>query len=178
MKIIYATKNVPLTEKMQAYAEKKLGKLARFVADDTQMNVVMRREKGGRDIVEVTIYLPGVVLRAEETTDDLFKSIDAVAEKLVRQIRRHRTRLEKRLKVDTFELPAEMEIADEEERVVSVARVKKVALKPMSPEDAAAQMDLLGHSFYMFLDEETGSTCVIYHRNDGGFGLLMPEDPA
>lgn len=173
MKMIYATKNVPLTEKMQAYAEKKLGKLARFVADDTQMNVVMRREKGGRDIVEVTIYLPGVVLRAEETTDDLFKSIDAVADKLIRQIRRHRTRLEKRLRDDAFELPAEMEI---EESVVSVARVKKVALKPMTPEDAAAQMDLLGHSFYMFMDEKSGKTCVIYHRNDGGFGLLMPED--
>lgn len=175
MKMIYATKNVPLTEKMQAYAEKKLGKLARFVADDTQMNVVMRREKGGRDIVEVTIYLPGVVLRAEETTDDLFKSIDAVADKLIRQIRRHRTRLEKRLREDAFELPAEPEI---EESVVSVARVKKVALKPMSPEDAAAQMELLGHSFYMFMDEKTGGTCVIYRRNDGGFGLLVPEDPA
>ena len=177
MKIVYATKNIDLTAKIEAYTEKKLGKLAKFVADDTQTNVVLRREKGGRDIVEITIYLPGVVLRAEETTDDLFKSIDAVADKLIRQIRRHRTRLEKRLRDDAFELPAEMEIADVEESVVSVARVKKVALKPMSPEDAAAQMDLLGHSFYMFLDEKTGSTCVIYHRHDGGFGLLMPEDP-
>ena len=98
MKMTFTTKNIPLTEKMQAYAEKKLGKLDKFVAEDTQVNVVMRREKGGRDIVEATIYLPGVVLRAEETTDDLFKSIDLVADKLIRQIRRHRTRLEKRLR--------------------------------------------------------------------------------
>ena len=174
MKMIYATKNVPLTEKMQAYAEKKLGKLEKFVSDDTQMNIVMRREKGGRDIVEVTIYLPGVVLRAEESSDDLFKSIDAVADKLIRQIRRHRTRLEKRLRADAFEVAPEME---EEESVVAVARVKKVALKPMSPEDAAAQMELLGHSFYMFMDENSVSTCVIYRRNDGGFGLLMPDSP-
>jgi putative sigma-54 modulation protein len=173
MKIVYATKNVPLTDKMQAYAEKKLGKLEKFVADDTQMNVIMRREKGGRDIVEVTIYLPGVVLRAEETTDDLFTSIDAVADKLIRQIRRHRTRLEKRLRTDAFELPGEMEV---EETDVAVARVKKVALKPMTPEDAAAQMELLGHTFYMFIDEKTAATCVIYRRNDGAFGLLMPED--
>ena len=98
MKIVYATKNIDLTAKIEAYTEKKLGKLAKFVADDTQTNVVLRREKGGRDIVEITIYLPGVVLRAEETTDDLFASIDACAEKLIRQIRRHRTRLEKRLR--------------------------------------------------------------------------------
>ena len=87
MKIVYATKNIDLTAKIEAYTEKKLGKLAKFVADDTQTNVVLRREKGGRDIVEITIYLPGVVLRAEETTDDLFASIDACAEKLIRQIR-------------------------------------------------------------------------------------------
>lgn len=173
MKIVYATKNIDLTAKIEAYTEKKLGKLAKFVADDTQTNIVLRREKGGRDIVEITIYLPGVVLRAEETTDDLFASIDACAEKLIRQIRRHRTRLEKRLRVDAFELPGEMEI---EESEVAVARVKKVALKPMTPEDAAAQMELLGHSFYMFLDEKTNATCVIYRRNDGGFGLLVPED--
>ena len=104
MKMTFTTKNIPLTEKMQAYAEKKLGKLDKFVAEDTQVNVVMRREKGGRDIVEATIYLPGVVLRAEETTDDLFKSIDLVSDKLIRQIRRHRTRLEKRLREGAFEI--------------------------------------------------------------------------
>lgn len=176
MKMTFATKNIPLTEKMQAYAEKKLGKLDKFVADDTQVNVVMRREKGGRDIVEATVYLPGVVLRAEETTDDLFKSIDLVADKLVRQIRRHRTRLEKRLRAGAFEPSPEIDAEPVEEQVVSVARVKRLALKPMTPEDAAAQMELLGHSFYLFLNEETGNTCVIYRRNDGGFGLLIPEN--
>ena len=174
MKMTFTTKNIPLTEKMQAYAEKKLGKLDKFVAEDTQVNVVMRREKGGRDIVEATIYLPGVVLRAEETTDDLFKSIDLVADKLIRQIRRHRTRLEKLLREGAFEIAPEMEPVEEE--VVSVARVKRPVLKPMTPEDAAAQMELLGHSFYLFLNEETDSTCVIYRRNDGSFGLLIPEN--
>ena len=175
MKMTFSTKNIPLTDKMQAYAEKKLGKLDKFVADDTQVNVVMRREKGGRDIVEATIYLPGVVLRAEETTDDLFKSIDMVSDKLVRQIRRHRTRLEKRLRAGAFETAPELEPVEEEE-ALSVTRVKRPVLKPMTPEDAAAQMELLGHSFYLFLNEETGNTCVIYRRNDGGFGLLIPEN--
>ena len=81
----------------------------------------------------------------------------------------------KRLREDAFEIAPELEV---EESVVSVARVKMVAIKPLTTEDAAAQMELLGHSFYMFMDEKTGGTCVIYRRNDGGFGLLVPEDPA
>ncbi len=117
-----------------------------------------------------------VILRAEEVSSDMYMSIDRAVDKLNRQIRRHRTKLEKRLRAGAFE-PVADEPAEPEEEVANynLVRVKKFAIKPMHVDDAIAQMELLGHTFFLFMNEETDSMCVLYLRSDGGYGLLQPE---
>ena len=133
-------------------------------------------DEGGKNIVEITISHKGLLFRAEEATGDMYASVDKAVDKLSRQIRRHRTKLDKRLHVSA---PAPMpevepeEVAEEERKIV---RVKRFSMKPMSVEDAMMQMELLGHNFYLFDNAETGHVCVLYVRQDGDYGLLESED--
>ncbi len=179
MKMTIIGKNMEVSDKLKARLEKKLGKLDRFFADDTPMKVTLSEEKN-RQIIEVTIPFDGVILRGEESGSDMFTAIDKVVDVLIRQIRKHRTRLEKRVKSGSFIKGAPLEAddaftADEPgDELGKVVRVKQFDMKPMTVEEAALQMDLLGHTFYVFCNGDTGKVNVVYKRKDGNLGFIEP----
>ena len=177
MKFVYIGKGMEVSDSLKARVEKKLSKLERYFQDDVEAQIRLSQERGNRNIVEITISVGSVILRAEEVSNDMYMSIDRSVDKLNRQIRRHRTKLEKRLRAGAFEPIAEEPAEPEEEEVASynLVRVKKFPVKPMRVDDAIAQMELLGHTFFLFLNEETDSMCVLYLRSDGIYGLLQPE---
>ena len=173
MKFVYVGRDLEVSDALKDRAEKKLAKLARYFQDDVEALIRLSQQRGGRNTAEITISVGSLLLRAEESTNDMYASIDSAVDKLNRQIRRHRTKLEKRLRVTLEPEAAESEAADDEN--YKVVRTKTFSVKPMSVEDAIAQMDLLGHNFYLFQNEETDTMCVLYRRNDGDYGLLQPE---
>ena len=175
MKFVYTSKDMAVTESLKARVEKKLGKLERYFRDEVEATIRFKVQKGARNIVEITVNAGGVILRAEESSNDMYLSIDHAIDKLESQIRRHRTKLEKRIHAAELE-PAYEEAPVYEEATYDVVRTKKFAVKPMSVEDAIAQMELLGHDFFLFLNEEVNVMCVLYRRNDGTYGLLQPEN--
>lgn len=177
MKIITSGKGIGISDSLMDRIEKKLAKLDRYFHDDAEANVRLSQEKGGRNIAEITISASGVLLRAEETSGDMYTSIDGAVDKLNRQIRRHRTKLDKKLRDAAFEPAPEIDEPemDETPAQYNVVRTKKFAVKAMQVEDAIAQMELLDHDFFLFRDEETDGICLVYRRNDGAYGLLQPE---
>ena len=174
MKFIYVGRDLEVSDSLKERAEKKLAKLERYFQDDVEALIRLSQQRGGRNTAEITISVGSLLLRAEESTSDMYASIDGAVDKLNRQIRRHRTKLEKRLRTGAFEPEAE-EAAPEDAENFKLVRTKTFAVKPMSVEDAIAQMDLLGHNFYLFENSETNTMCVLYRRNDGDYGLLQPE---
>ena len=175
MKYTYTGKGMEVTESLKARVEKKLGKFERYFRDEPEATVRFKQQKGARNIVEITVSTGGVIMRAEESSNDMYLSIDHAVDKLESQIRRHRTKLEKRIHAAELE-PAYEEAPVYEEATYDVVRTKKFAVKPMSVEDAIAQMELLGHDFFLFLNEEVNVMCVLYRRADGTYGLLQPEN--
>lgn len=173
MRITITGKNIEVSDYLKDLTLKKMSKLDRYFPADTAAQVTMAVEKN-RHIVEVTIPYAGGVIRGEEVTGDMYASIDNVIAKLERQIVRHRTKLEKNLKVDAFEEPVP-DYADEEEEGPRVVKVKRFSIKPMSEEEAILQMELVGHSFFVFMNAETNDINVLYKRNDGNLGLIEPE---
>ena len=171
MRLNISGKGFEVTDGLRDRFERKLSKLDRYFHDDAEAYIRISQEKGGRNIVEITISVSGLILRAEETSNDMYGSIDGCVDKLNRQIRRHRTKLEKKLRVTEI-VPDE---APEAEAEYSLVRVKKFGVKPMPVDDAIAQMELLDHNFYIYRSDETGEINVLYRRNDGGYGLLQPE---
>lgn len=176
MKTKYYGKFMEVTDSLKAYADKKLAKLDWFFSPDAAAQVKFTQEKGGRNIAEFTISDRNMLFRAEDSTSDMYASIDKAVDKLSGQIRRHRTKLDKRLHISNEPVIAEAEIEPVEESEKKVVRVKRFAVKPMSVEDAIMQMEMLGHSFYLFENAETNRTCVLYVRQDGDYGLLEPEN--
>jgi putative sigma-54 modulation protein len=177
MKFIISGKNIEITEALRNKTVKKLGKLEKFFNTDTDVYVTMSVEKN-RHIVEVTIPFNGMVLRAEESSDDMYASIDMVIDVLEEQVRRYKTRLKKRLydgaiKTEYFEKINKQDV--EEEGEFKVVRSKKFAIKPMVVEEAILQMNLLGHQFFVFTNAENEETNVVYKRKDGNYGLIEPE---
>ena len=173
MRIITSGKDVEITEALRERIEKKVGKLDRYLGESEEVQVRLSQQRGNRNTVEITIAFDGIILRAEETSSDMYTSIYHAIDIVIRQIRRHRTKLEKRLRAGVYEAEEPgFEMPDE----ASLVRTKRFAMKPMSIDDAIAQMDLLGHSFFLFLNEETGGACVVYKRQDGNYGLLEPEN--
>jgi len=174
MKYIYSGKGMEVSESLKARVEKKLDKFERYFRDEPEATVRFKQQKGARNIVELTVSVDGIIMRAEESSNDMYLSIDRAVDKLESQVRRHRTKLDKR--IHASELEPVVEAAPEyEEATYDVVRVKKFAVKPMSVEDAITQMELLGHDFFLFLNEETEIMSVLYRRNDGSYGLLQPE---
>lgn len=171
MEINVRGKNIEVPPALRQYAEKRLSKLDKYVKQDTFACQVTFSVERGRYIVEVTAPLNGYLLRAEEAASDGFSSVDLVFEKLERQIEKYKTRLNRRDKGDVK--PGETR---EDEYTGRIVKVKKFALKPMDPEEAAMQMELLGHDFYVFSNGETGAVNVIYKRKDGNYGLIEPEE--
>ena len=174
MKYIYTGKGMEVSESLKARLEKKLNKLERYFREEPEATVMFKQLKGARNIVEITVAVSGIILRAEESSNDMYLSIDHAVDKIESQIRRHRTKLDKRIR--TSELEPVIEAAPEyEEASYDIVRTKKFAVKPMGVEDAITQMELLGHDFFLFLNEQTDTMNVLYRRNDGTYGLLQPE---
>ena len=174
MKFQYSEKKVKLPANVHAYAEKKVMKLARYFEEDAQALIVFSVEKN-RNKVELTVNGANTWFRASESTSDMFASIDAAVSTIEGQIRKNKTRLARRLRQDAFTRSVEETsfVAEEPEDDLSIVRVKKFYMKPMTREEAVLQMNLLEHSFFAFRDEDNGgSFAVVYRRNDGGYGLI------
>ncbi|MBN4062844.1 MAG: ribosomal subunit interface protein [Alkaliphilus sp.] len=174
MKITVSGKNVAVTSALRNMTESKLSKLDKYFAKEVEAKVTLSVEKN-RQIIEVTIPINGAFLRAEEVTDDMYTSIDKVMDKLVRQLRKHKTKLENRKnKYETirFENISKVDTSEDEPKIV---RTKRFAMKPMSPEEAVLQMELLGHSFFVFASADSDEVNVVYKRKDGNFGLIEPH---
>ncbi|MCR5610351.1 MAG: ribosome-associated translation inhibitor RaiA [Clostridiales bacterium] len=174
MRVTITGKNIEVSDYLRDLALKKMTKLERYFPSDTVAQVTMAVEKN-RHIVEVTIPYAGGLIRGEEVTGDMYASIDNVIAKVERQIIRHRTKLEKNLKTDAFDEPIPEYFEDEDEEGPKVVKVKRFSIKPMSEEEAVLQMDLLGHSFFVFMNSETNDINVLYRRKDGNLGLIEPE---
>jgi putative sigma-54 modulation protein len=169
MEINVRGKNIDVNPALRQYAEKRLAKIDRHLRQSPsacQVTFSLEREE---HVVEVTIPLNGVLLRAEERSREAFTAVDEVLDKLEKQIEKYRTRLQKRDKSETV---PETKTDQETPQIV---RVKRFAIKPMNPEEAATQMDLLGHDFFVFANADTGTTSVVYRRKDGNYGLIEPE---
>ena len=174
MKFQFSEKKVRLPQNVHAYAEKKVMKLARYFEEDAEALIVFSVEKN-RNNVELTVRGANTWFRAKESTSDMFASIDAAIGTIEGQIRKNKTRLARRLRQDAFTRSAEeTSFAKEEpEEDLSIVRIKKFHMRPMTREEAVLQMNLLEHTFFAFRDEDNGgSFAVVYRRNDGGYGLI------
>ncbi len=178
MRISITGKNIEVSDYLRELVDKKVGKLERYFNKDTEVQVTMAVERN-RHIVEVTIPYDGGIIRGEEVTGDMYASIDNVLDKLEKQIIRHRTKLEKGLKSGAFKYDEPLFGGSyddvEEEDVPRIVRVKRFSIKPMSEEEAMLQLELVGHSFYVFENASTGDINVLYARKDGNYGLIEPE---
>ena len=176
MKYVYVGKEV-VSDSLKARAEKKLNKLDRYFNKEAETLIRFRQQRGGRNIAEITVSVDGLILRAEENSNDMYLSIDRAVDKLESQIRRYRTKLGKRVREARAEVPEEVvEPTFQQEVNYDVVRVKKFSVKPMDVDDAITQMELLGHNFFLFMNAENDSMNVLYRRNDGSYGLLVPEN--
>ena len=175
MKFQYSEKKIKLPGNVHAYAEKKVMKLARYFEEDAQALVVFSVEKN-RNKVELTVHGAGTWFRASESTSDMFASIDAAVGTIEGQIRKNKTRLARRLRQDAFVRSVQEETSfapDAAEDDLTIEKVKSFYFKPMTREEAVLQMNLLGHNFFAFRDEDNGgSFAVVYRRNEGGYGLI------
>ena len=179
MKFQYSEKKVKLPGNVHAYAEKKVMKLARFFEEDAEALIVFSVEKN-QNKVELTVHGAGTWFRASESTSDMFASIDAAVATIEGQIRKNKTRLEKRLREGALEKEARPSFApaeDDEDEEFKIVRSKRFPIKPMSPEEAILQMNLLEHEFFVFRNEqEDGAISVVYCRKNGGYGLIVTDE--
>lgn len=159
-------------EDFRSRTEKRLLKVEKLFGEDAVAKVTATVEKNYQS-VEVTVNKGGMIFRAEERADNINDALDECVDSLIRQIRKNKTRLEKKLRATAFEDFVDLDI--EEETEFDLIREKTVALKPQSVEEAILQMNLLGHQFYMFLNADTGIINVVYGRKDSGYGLIIPD---
>ena len=179
MKFTFTDKKVTLPKSVHSYAEKKVGKLDRYFKTEADASITFSVEKD-RNKAEVTIRSGGTIIRVSESTSDMFASIDAAVSDIERQLRKNKTRLEKRLRQGAFDQvlePTSFAPEVEEEGPFRIVRSKTFPIKPMTREEAILQMNLLDHTFFAFRDEEAGGAfAVVYRRNDGDYGII--EDAA
>lgn len=174
MRYIISGKNIDVTEGLKDAIYEKIGKLERYFTEDTEVHVTFSVEKE-RHKIEVTIPMKGNIIRAEEESSDMYVSIDLVEEIIERQLRKYKNKIiEKKQAAHSLSKAfAEEEITDEEE--IEIIRSKRFAIKPMDPEEACVQMELLGHDFYVFRNSETDEVNVVYRRKKNSYGLIEPE---
>ena len=174
MKFVISGKNMEITDGLRGAVEDKLGKLEKYFAPDTIVTATLSVEKE-RQKIEVTIPVKGTIIRTEQVSNDMYMSIDLAQEVIERQLRRYRQKLKDRYQSGGGFQPDYLEKAYEEEDEVKIIRSKRFDIKPMYPEDACVQMELLGHSFFVFVNAESGETNVVYKRKGGSYGLIEPE---
>jgi len=175
MNINVRGKQIKVTDALKDYAEKRVSKLEKYSDDFMDVQITLSVEKE-RQRVEVTAPLNGFLLRGEEETDDMYSSIDLVVDKLERQMEKYRKRIGKKRLKAAKEEPSFMPEADEELfDKDSIVKTKRFPAKLMSVDEAVMQMNLIGHSFYVFINSDTEQMNVVYRRKHGGYGLLEPE---
>ena len=181
MELTIKGKNVDVTDRLKHYVEKKIGKLDRYLPTISEAWVELSTEGAkaaqDRQVCQVTVRANGTILRAEERSDDIFTSIDAVLDKMYRQIARYKGKRQNRWRgaaVAAEPLPLELEEPLDEE-ASNIVRIKRFRMTPMSPDEAVEQMELLGHDFFVFYNADEGQINVIYRRKGGDYGLLQPE---
>ncbi len=178
MKITMSGKQIELTPALKARIEERFARLDRYFHKETEASVTLsvQREK---QVIEATVQSGGLLVRVEEATEDMYVSIDTAVDVLERQLRKHKTRIEKKLKKDTFDAAALASIPFsepvEEATEFKIARTKRFAVKPMSVEEAILQMELLGHQFFVFTNAETGASNIVYQRKQNTYGLIELE---
>lgn len=172
MTTIIADRKVQVSEELREYARKKCERLERYFDRDSAAHVTFQIERG-RHITEITVKHAGYYFRAQESSNDMYTSVDGAIDSIERQIQKNKTKLSKKLKESAFEKAyiGNVNLADEN---TSVVKVKEFDLKPMSVEDAILQMELLNHEFFFFKNSEANEQyCVLYKRDNGGFGLII-----
>jgi putative sigma-54 modulation protein len=188
VKLIVKGRNIVVTDTLSDYAEEKIGRLSRYLYDGVQCDVELWMEKNpsqaDNQVAEVTVYTKGPVIRAREASPDMYASIDLVAAKIERQVKKYRSKLVARHHPvhrdiiiseglqpsdDGEEAPAEADISPR------IVKTKQFMVKPMTPEEAALQLDLVGHDFFVFTNADSQDTAVVYRRRDGDFGLIEPQ---
>ena len=174
MKYTIIGKNIEVTEGLKASVQDKLGRLEKFFADDTDVYVTFSVEKE-RQKIEVTIPMPRHIIRAEQASDDMYVSIDLVVEVIERQVTRYKKKIVDREQNASLFQSDFFEVDEEDDEEVKIIRSKRFAVKPMYPEDACVQMELLGHNFYVFRNAETDEVNVVYKRKGNTYGLIEPE---
>ena len=174
MKFIIVGRNIDVTEGLKSAVEDKLGKLERFFTQETEVHVTLSVEKD-RQKIEVTIPVKGSIIRSEQVSNDMYVSIDLVEEIIERQLKKYKNKIvDKKQSNSSFtQAFVENDYMDEEE--IKIVRSKKFDIKPMYPEDACIQMELLGHDFFVFCNAETDQVNVVYKRKGDTYGLIEPE---
>ena len=175
MKFVIVGKNMEVTDNLRNAVEEKIGKLERYFTPDTEAKVTMSVEKD-RQKIEVTIPVKGTIIRSEQVSNDMYVSIDLVEEIIERQLKKYKNKIvdSKREGGSNF-MQEFLEKEFEEDDEIKIVRSKKFDVKPMYPEDACIQMELLGHSFYVFCNAETDQVNVVYKRKGNTYGLIEPE---
>lgn len=172
MKYKIRGEKVDITDSIRNYIEEKIDKLNKYFSQDDDLNVsVVIKVRGKEQKIEITIPTVHFTLRSEESHSDLYAAIDLTVDKLERQIRKNKTKINSKIKknlIQNFELDLEDKFEEDEE----IIKRKKVEMKPMDEEEAMLQMDMLGHEFFVFKNTDTDTVCVMYKRKDGNYGIL------
>ncbi len=176
MKTTIIGKNIEVTQGLKDAVEERFAKLDKYFTSATEAKVTLIVDKD-RQKIEVTIPLKGQTLRAEEITSDMYASIEAVTDTIETQLKKYRAKIIARQQADSTTIFAQDYLEDTEDEVekLQIIRTKKFDMKPMYPEDACLEMELLGHDFYMFCNAETDEINVVYKRKNGAYGLIEPE---
>lgn len=184
MELVIKGKNIDITESLRDYAAKKLGRITKntdgIQSAHVELTVIKNPSVAENQVVEVTLFANGNVIRGEEASDSMYASIDLVSDKIERQLKRYKQRLEDRrhnrqktsMAVVTEEQATEITTDEEAPQIV---KIRNYELKPMAPEDAAYQLDISGNDFLVFFNRNTDAVSVIYHRRDGNYGLIEPR---
>lgn len=174
--------NIEVTQAIREYVEKKIGKLERYFSNtpDVTASVNLKVRTNNTSKVEVTIPMPNLVLRAEEENADMYAAIDLIVDKLERQIRKHKTKINRKSRFhgtagEVFAVALDTADHAETEEELEVVRNKRFDLKPMDSEEAILQMNMLGHNFFVYTNADTNTTNVVYRRKDGRYGLIEPN---
>ena len=175
MKIIIVGRNIEVTPGLKTAVEDKIGKLDKYFKPETEVHVTLSVEKE-RQKIEVTIPVKGSIIRSEQVSTDMYVSIDLVEEVIERQLKKYKNKIiDKHQNVSAF-TPTFIESEEVEDEEIKIVRTKRFDPKPMYPEDACIQMELLGHSFFVFMNAETDQVNVVYKRKGGTYGIIEPEN--
>ena len=174
MNLVISGKNLDITEGLRSAIEEKIGKLERYFTDTTEVHVTLSTEKN-RQKIEITIPMKGSIIRAEEVSSDMYVSIDLVEEVIERQLRKYKNKLIDKEQNAAHLSQSFIEADDFEDEDIQFIRSKKFAMKPMDPEEACVQMELIGHNFFVFRNSETDEVNVVYKRKGNTYGLIEPE---